>query len=180
MDLRSERLTLRPTSTGDAEQIQSYLGDPTVVAYLTHGQLDLGQVHEMLAQADAFWLSVDDERFNALFAVMLEERLIGDVHAWNMTESHELASPRSAEVWISYAFEPSYHGHGYATEAVRTLLEWLNERGARVVFANCYLENSSSLRLLERLGFQEHTRYTAEEDICGKDAPSCRMRLELE
>src|SRR5207249_2594697 len=103
--------------------------------------------------------------------------VIGDLHAWNMAESLQPASSDPADVWIGYAFLPGYHGQGYATEAVASLLDWLLARGARRVFANCYLENTASIRLLWRLGFVEHLRYTAEQDEAGKHKASCRMRF---
>jgi RimJ/RimL family protein N-acetyltransferase len=87
-------------------------------------------------------------------------------------------SPDPAEVWIGYAFNPRYRGYGYATESVSGLIEWLFARGARRVFANCYLDNIASIALLERLGFTECARYSAEHDATEKHAASCRMRLD--
>jgi RimJ/RimL family protein N-acetyltransferase len=123
---------------------------------------------------------MDDERFNLLLAVELDGNVIGDVHAWNVGESLQPASTDTADVWIGFAFNPGHQGQGYATEAVRSLLDWLFARGARSVLANCYLDNTSSIRLLKRLGFEEHLRYAADQDASGKHAASCRMRLDCE
>jgi RimJ/RimL family protein N-acetyltransferase len=175
--MRTTRLLLRPVTTADAEMVRQYRGDPGVAAHLTHTPLDIEQTRQFLAQAAHRWSSVDDERFNLLFAVVLDGVVIGDVHAWNVAESLQPASDDPADVWIGYAINPRHQGHGYAGEAVGALIDWLFARGARNVFANCYLDNLPSRRLLERLDFEEHLRYTAEQDAVGKHAASCRMRL---
>jgi [ribosomal protein S5]-alanine N-acetyltransferase len=74
---------------------------------------------------------------------------------------------------------PRYQGVGYATEAVDALIGWLFARGARSVFANCYLRNTASIALSERLGFAEERRYTASQDDSGKNLASCRLRRDL-
>jgi RimJ/RimL family protein N-acetyltransferase len=177
VEIRTARLLLRPVACGDADSVHQYRGDPAVAAYLTHPPLDLEETGQFVTRAAALWSTVDDERFNLLFAVVLHGEVIGDVHAWNVAESPQPASPDPADVWIGCALRPDQQGLGYATEAVRVLVDWLFARGARNVFANYYLDNAPSRRLLDRLGFEEHLRYTAEQDACGKHAPSCRMRL---
>jgi ribosomal-protein-alanine N-acetyltransferase len=177
VEVRTARLLLRPVAAGDEQSIYAYRGDPVVAAFLTHPPFDVEESREFVERAAALWSTVDDERFNLLFAVVLDGLVIGDVHAWNVAESPQPASPDPADVWIGYAFSPDQQGQGYAIEAVRALIDWLFARGARNVFANYYLENTSSRRLLDRLGFEEDLRYTAEQDACGKHAASCRMRL---
>jgi RimJ/RimL family protein N-acetyltransferase len=95
-----------------------------------------------------------------------------------MAEQFQPASPDPTEVWIGYAFSPRNQGHGYATEAVRSLLDWLFAQGAERVFANTYTDNTRSVTLLQRLGFEEYRHYTAEQDASGKNLASCRMRLD--
>ena len=178
MELRTRRLRIRPVTAGDAAAVLAYRGDPAVAAYLPHEPLDQQQTRELLDRAEALWASADQERFNLLFAVELDGSVIGDLHAWNTAEPLQPASADPADVWIGYASLPAVQGQGYATEAVASLLDWLLARGARRVFANCYLENTASIRLVQRLGFVEHGRYTAEQDECGKRLASCRMRLD--
>ncbi|KAJ7461596.1 acetyltransferase [Mycena latifolia] len=65
---------------------------------------------------------------------------------------------RTAELWFS--FMPSAHGHGYATEAIRALIDMLREatRGGDVppfdrLIIECDPRNDRSSRLAERVGF---------------------------
>jgi RimJ/RimL family protein N-acetyltransferase len=177
VELRTRRLVLRPVAIEDAEAIRAYRGDAAVAAYLPHSPLDAAQARQFMERAVSLWSSEGEERFDLRFAVVAEGAVIGDVHAWNTAESLQPASADPTEVWIGYAFNPRHHGRGYASEAVEALVDRVFTRGAQTVFANCYVDNTSSITLLERLGFEEHVRYTAEEDACGKNAPSVRLRL---
>lgn len=58
-------------------------------------------------------------------------------------------------VEIGYGLVPSARGHGYATEAVLGLLEWLRDEGVREVVAECEIENVASSAVLNRCGFAE-------------------------
>ncbi len=51
--------------------------------------------------------------------------------------------------------DPAHTGHGYATEAVRELIRYgVEELGVRRVVASCFLDNTASWRLMERLGMR--------------------------
>ena len=55
---------------------------------------------------------------------------------------------------LGFTFAPQYRGQGYATEAVRAVLERLfTLQGVRRVSAECDARNLASARLLERVGF---------------------------
>ena len=58
-------------------------------------------------------------------------------------------------VEIGYGLVPSTRGHGYATEAVLGLLEWLRDEGVRDVVAECDVDNVASRAVLTRCGFAE-------------------------
>ena len=71
---------------------------------------------------------------------------IGDVGV-NLNDNR-----RQAE--IGYTLAPDQQGHGYATEAVRAVLERLfTVQGLHKVSAECDARNLASARLLERVGF---------------------------
>jgi RimJ/RimL family protein N-acetyltransferase len=62
---------------------------------------------------------------------------------------------------VGWAFDASAQGKGYASEAVRAVLQWGEARFGKVRFA-CIIapENAPSLRLAARMGFRESTRTT--------------------
>src|SRR6266513_129289 len=137
MELRTRRLLIRPAAAHATSAVLAYRGDPGVAAFLPHEPLDRRQACDLLARAEALWALADQGRFNLLFVVELDDSVIGDVHAWNMAESRQPASPDPADVWIGYASLLGHQGQGYATEAVASLVDWLFDRGAQRIFANC-------------------------------------------
>ncbi|MFI6170395.1 GNAT family N-acetyltransferase [Nocardia sp. NPDC051052] len=177
MEIRTERLVLRRAVPNDAESMFCYLGDPTLTTYLAHPPLTLGQTRKRLARATA---PVDGPRFDLLLAMTHPDgTVIGEVHAWNVTEDGLPTSQEPGEVWLAYAVHPAHQGNGYATEAVRGLLPYLRSREIARVFANMFEVNAASRNLLDRLGFEEHLRFPAELDSTGKGLASIRMVLEL-
>ena len=59
---------------------------------------------------------------------------------------------------VAYVFGPAHWGHGYATEGVRWMIGHLRaEHGITDVWAAVHPDNTSSVRLLERLGFERRT-----------------------
>jgi len=65
---------------------------------------------------------------------------------------------------IGWGFVSAVHGKGYASEAVRAILAWGEERFGKRRFA-CIIspENAPSLKLAARMGFREAARTTYHE-----------------
>ena len=54
---------------------------------------------------------------------------------------------------LGYVFHPGYYGQGYATEGCRTVMTYLFDVvGIAAILTGTRLENTPSVRLLERLG----------------------------
>jgi aminoglycoside 6'-N-acetyltransferase len=92
-----------------------------------------------------------------ILAVEHEGRVIGDL----LVRAGQFAD-RQAE--IGWAFNPEYHGRGFATEAARELLALaFAELGMHRVFAQLDPRNSASAKLCERLGMRREGHF--HEDI---------------
>lgn len=62
--------------------------------------------------------------------------------------------PVSGVVAIGYSLLPGYRGRGYATEAVKALVQWaFSHTEVREVVAETLPDNGPSIRVLERCGF---------------------------
>jgi len=73
--------------------------------------------------------------------------------AWAQLEVADHARGRQAE--LGWVLSPAYTGHGYATEAVRELIRYcFQDLGVRRVTANCFRDNDTSQRLMERIGMR--------------------------
>ncbi|MEV7974215.1 GNAT family protein [Cellulomonas sp. NPDC089187] len=142
MRTTTPRLTLRPFTTADAPALHAYLGDPEVVRFEPYGPLSAQEAETETQRR------VDDPRFIAVERT--EDRvLIGHVYR-SLTE---LAAWRT---WtVGYVFNPEFGRRGYATEAVRAVIDdCFRVQGAHRLTAQCDPVNVRSWQLLERLGLR--------------------------
>jgi RimJ/RimL family protein N-acetyltransferase len=146
MLVRTERLGLRRFTPEDAAAFAAYRSDPDVARYQSwDAPLPLAEAQktvENFANGDPMkpgWFQ---------YAVDRDGVLIGDI-GLNLHENLMQAE-------LGFTLAPEYQGQGYATEAVRGLLDQLFvERNLHRVSAECDARNTASARLLERLGFRQ-------------------------
>ncbi|MGW5261532.1 GNAT family N-acetyltransferase [Microbispora sp. NPDC004025] len=65
---------------------------------------------------------------------------------------------------IAYELAQRFHGHGYATEAARAVLEAARRTGRRRLWATMREWNAPSFRVLEKLGFHRSDRITEDAE----------------
>ena len=88
--------------------------------------------------------------------------VIGDAGFMGPPGTHETLE-------IGYSVIPDRRGRGYATEAVRALVGWaFDQPGVNAVAAGCAADNTPSIRLLERVGFER----------IGREGDQLRWRLQ--
>lgn len=144
--ISTDRLTLRRFQPGDADAFAAYRSVPEVARYQSwDAPVSLETARTTVAQyaegdpTQAGWFQ---------YAIDLDGVLIGDIGL----KLHD--NLRQAD--LGYTLAPAYQGKGYATEAVRGLLDHLfRERNLHRVSAECDARNESSARLLTRLGFRQ-------------------------
>jgi RimJ/RimL family protein N-acetyltransferase len=145
--LVTERLVLRRSIPEDAEQIAAYRSDPDVQRYQGWGRIDVEKIREEIremggrAPGSPGWVQ---------FTV--EEReggtLVGDV-------GMAPAEGEPGVIKIGYTIAPTFQGKGYATEAVRALVDFaFRVVGARVVRAYASAKNLPSIRVAENVGMR--------------------------
>ncbi|TDE32752.1 GNAT family N-acetyltransferase [Actinomadura sp. 6K520] len=106
---------------------------------------------------------LSEERLADLLIVELDGRVIGDLtlrvqDAWAQEEVADQA--KSVQGELGWTLDPSYGGKGYATEAVRALIDVsFRGLGLRRLYAECFYDNEPSWRLMERVGMrrEQHT-----------------------
>lgn len=155
--LPTERLLLRRSRPGDAETISAYRSDPDVHRYQGWERTDAdgirAEIEEMAARAPGEpggWvqLSVEERRGG---------RLVGDVGL-------SAVDGEPGVIKIGYTVAPAFQGRGYATEAVRALVDYAFEAlGADVVRAHASAENAPSIRVAEKVGMRLVERFRRRE-----------------
>lgn len=104
---------------------------------------------------------------NTHVVVRLASRIVGHVmimprDSWAQMDVVNRA--RGLEAELGWMFDPTYGGHGYATEAVSAIIDLcFSKLKLRRIHAGCFADNTASWRLMERLGLrrEEHSRSSA-------------------
>ncbi len=137
------RLVVRRFAAGDVAAFAAYRSDPEVARYQGWD----APVPEKAARRLVIGFAAADEGTPGWFqyAVALDGELIGDVGA--------CLDANRMQAELGFTIARAHQGNGYATEAVRCVLDRLFAAGVRRVSAECDARNTASARLLERLGF---------------------------
>lgn len=155
--VRTERLVLRPATPADADATYAYRRLEEVGRWITRIPTD----------AESYRASFTEPgRLADTVVVELDGVVIGDlmlrVHdAWSQAEV--VSEARGTQAELGWTLDPGRTGNGYATEAVRALLEiCFVDLGLRRVVADCFAENESSWRLMERVGMRRESHTVAD------------------
>lgn len=150
--MRTDRLTIRPARADDAEALFAYRRRPEVHEWLSSAPADLAAFRRELA-----------ERLARTLVLERDGAVVGDVmvrvhDAWSQREVADAAAGTQAE--LGWVIDPEHSGQGLATEAVVALVDTcFGPLGLRRVVADCFADNTSSWRLMERVGMrrENHT-----------------------
>ena len=145
--LKTERLVLRPVRDGDAPGVFDIYSDVVALEYFAREPIkDLQEAEQMVA--DNFsWEGDSKARFWAI-CLADSDQIIGTFTLFHIDEAN-----RRAEV--GYILNREFWGRGFASEALRRMIDYcFDEFGLARLEADVDPENLSSLKLLERHGFE--------------------------
>lgn len=153
---------LRKAVAADLPALHAILSDPRAMAYWStepHASLEVTQ--EWLGRMIAVQPHEGED-----FVVEHDGRVIGKAGLYRFPE-------------IGYLFHPDAWGQGFATEALRPILDRaFAVHGLASVFADVDPRNAASLALLTRLGFRETGRAEKTYEIAGQWVDSVYLTLE--
>ena len=153
---RGEDVRLRPIERDDLSFLSEHRNDPQVWRSLGWPK------PENHRQEVAFFEDTvcDDQSTHLL--VVVDDRPVGMVSFNGEDTDHD-----SAE--LGYWIAPSEQGNGYATDAVRTLVEYgFQQRGFHRIEARVFEGNDASRAVLERLGFTHEATIRESQWIGGE------------
>jgi RimJ/RimL family protein N-acetyltransferase len=155
--ITTDRLLLRRSVPGDAERIAAYRSDPDVHRFQGWDRTDpdgvRAEIEEMARRApgEPGWVQLSVEERGS-------GQLVGDVGI----------SPAAGEpgvVKLGYTIAPEFQRRGYASEAVRALVDYaFDVLGADVVRAYADGDNVASHRVAEHAGLRLIERFRGESD----------------
>jgi RimJ/RimL family protein N-acetyltransferase len=138
LELRTERLTLRPRTLSDTPAIIAGLNDWEVVRYLT-------VVPHPYTEADA-----EDWMSRSPAAALGQAHFVIDLHGTG------LIGIVTIDNHLGYWLARPHHGRGYMTEACTALLDWhFRVLPDDTVESAFHVGNDASLNVQRKLGFVE-------------------------
>jgi [ribosomal protein S5]-alanine N-acetyltransferase len=146
--IQTARLVLRRFSTDDLEAFQAYRSDPVLARYQgwepvsdEHARSFLAEQERQVLGAAGQWLQVAVTRGDT-------SEIIGDLGLCVVDETGGVAN-------LGFTLARWAQGRGYATEAVRGVLDaLLGQARVRSVMAVTDARNAASEALLRRVGFR--------------------------
>ncbi len=152
--LTTERLTVRRLQDSDLESFLAYRNDPEVARYqgwsLPYAR---ESVLAFIDEMKSIQLAAPGMRCQVAIELKATGEMIGDIFFIVLQEEMRMAR-------IGYSLARAHWKQGYASEAVRRMLDYFfAELRLHRVAADCDPENIASVRLLERLGFRREAHF---------------------
>jgi RimJ/RimL family protein N-acetyltransferase len=148
-----ERIALRQLVPGDAAKIFAYRSRPEVSRYQSWGIDTEAGIRAQVEGLRAAEPGLPGGWFQIGVALRSSGELIGDC-GFHIAE----AEPRQAEFGIS--IDPAFQNRGYATEALRALLNYLLvDLGKHRAFASVDPRNLRSIALMQRVGMRQEAHF---------------------
>ena len=163
MKIETERLLLRPFTTGDSSDLLEYLHTPTVHCFACMKVSTPEEAEKGVAER------MQDELY---FAIVLKEtgKVIGEIFAHSeATDPTNTARDTYSPCWM---LNPAYQGQGYMYEAAHAFFDTLfHEMGARRIYLYTEDDNFACQKLSEKLGMRQEGLFrefvTFVNDDCG-------------
>ncbi|MCD0446189.1 GNAT family N-acetyltransferase [Glycomyces sp. A-F 0318] len=148
MELRTERLLLRPLAVADAEALAAINADPEVMRYIGNGRpLTPEETEARTAKAAAHW----DEHGWGVFAAV--ESATGAFVGWAALAVPSFLPEILPATELGWRVRRDRWGRGYAPEAARAVAGFaFGDLGLDRVVSCIHAENAASIRVAEKLG----------------------------
>ena len=152
MEKLTERLRLREFTEQDVDAIAEFRKDPRYLEYYYRPPYTRKECVSFVDRCIGWSRERPRSNYQLAITDRSSDALFGDCGVRT-----EVPGRKCGEV--GYELSPAYWGHGYATEAVRAMLDFgFEELGLDEIEARCVVANKRSVRLLHRLGFEEAER----------------------
>jgi len=153
LEIETARLLLRPISLDDAEAVFKYRSDLVTNKYQGWIPNTINDVYDFIEKKVTSTIDVVDTWYQLVIIRKKDGELIGDIGI------HFLDSDKK-QVEIGYTLNKKQHGKGYATEAVKEIINYLfDELNKRRIVTSIDPRNIKSIKLVERLGFRKEAHF---------------------
>ena len=148
LPVSTERLILRRFLPEDFEAYSAYRSLPTIYRFLYRDPPSAEALRERFDAGLQPRLLEDGDILSCAVVRRDDNVLLGGV-------SLTLASKAALQAEVGYIFNPAHAGKGYATEAVRAIIDLgFSTFGLHRIFARLDAQNAASVGVVERLGLR--------------------------
>ncbi len=160
-ELTTDRLLLRGHTLADFDDCAALWAERAVVRYIGNQPSTREQAWSRLLRYIGHW-----QLLGYGFWVATERatgRFVGELGVARFERELEPAPGELEAGWVLASWA---HGHGFATEGMRAVLEWIDQKfpGRRT---SCVIDvgNAASLRVAAKLGYKEvgHAQYQGDQ-----------------
>ena len=144
MEIRTERLLLRPITMAELQSTHAYSSDVENTRYMMYlPYASLEETAAAIRAAEAEWRKPQPEQCD--YAIWLDGVHIGGLTVYFMEDR--------SEIELGWVLHKDYWRRGIVTEAALALMAYAREQwGVRRIFACCDSENAPSYALMQKLG----------------------------
>ena len=144
MEIRTERLVLRPVTMEYLHSTHAYASDienTRLMMFLPYESLE--ETEAAIRESEEQWRM--ENPHHREFAILKDGEHIGGITLYFLDDP--------AEGELGWVLNKKYWGHGYVTEAAKAMLQYAKDCcGVRRMIACCDSENAPSRRVMEKLG----------------------------
>jgi len=152
-EIKTERLILRALTLTDAPAMYSYRSAPEVMRHQSWHPTSETEIQAFIRNNRKLRFNYANTWVQLGICLKATNELIGDVGI------HFLPLD-NWQVEIGFTISPKHQGKGFATEAVKQLLNYLFANlGKHRVIASVDPANTASIRLLERIGMRKEGHF---------------------
>lgn len=151
--IETERLILRDLREDDLPTLVRYSTEPESLNMVLKKQRTEEHNQYFYENALVWAKHLENEAKREFYALVVERKsdktVVGSCNLSNV-------KPKSYDAHIGWHYGYEHRNNGYATEAARELLRIGFEiNDVRMIYADCFVENKATIRILEKLGMQQ-------------------------
>lgn len=149
IEIETERLILRRFKNEDLENFYNYRSNPDVAIFQGWHDYTYKQAIDFIKKQKVAEINIPGTWVQVAIESKEKGCLIGDFGV------HTLLNPPN-QIEIGFTLDPEFQNKGYATEALKKLLDYFfNKLNKEKVRAIAVEQNNSSIKLLEKIGFKK-------------------------
>ncbi|PKP10480.1 MAG: GNAT family N-acetyltransferase [Bacteroidetes bacterium HGW-Bacteroidetes-4] len=152
INLKTERLFLRPLTLSDAKEFFAYRSDAETNKYQGWIPQTLDDVEAFMAKT-AKQINLPDTWFQCAVIEKKSQKLVGDIGL-------HFIGPENKQLELGCTLDKNHQNQGYATEALARIIDFaFIDLNKHRIMASIDPNNLPSIHLVERLGFRKEAHF---------------------